>query len=143
MVRGNVIIIPNEDKIEDEYFETEIEMNHIEGFQRFSDHYNLGYKFDDDAYQDVPLLIAKEGHLAIKTIDGVGVALFYIPEVVTPRQFDWMRKNLNDFVTVESMGGFAIRDNSIQMPDIIRGMYNLKEEVRRRHELYEYKGKKM
>ena len=50
MNRGSVIIIPNENIIEDNYFEKVIVMNHLEGFQEFSNKYNLGYQFSNDYY---------------------------------------------------------------------------------------------
>ena len=75
MYRGSVIIIPSEEKIEDDYFEEYIDMNHLEGFQKFSDKYNLGFKFVDYDYQEAPIRIAKDGHLVVKTIKDMDVAI--------------------------------------------------------------------
>ena len=135
MYRGSVIIIPSEEKISDDYFEEYIDMNHLDGFQKFSDKYNLGFKFKDYDYQEAPIKIAKDGHLVVKTIKDMDVAIFYIPEVITKRQLDWLNQNVSDYAFVQKVGGFAIKGMD-EEPDRIHGYYNLTNILRERSKLY-------
>lgn len=41
--KGRVIIIPDEDKISDDYFEEEVINDHVDAFNDFSKTFNLGY----------------------------------------------------------------------------------------------------
>lgn len=129
MNRGSVIIIPSEDKIEDNYFQADIDMNHLDGFQEFSNKYNLGYSFSLDDYQEAPIQIAKDGHFIIKTIKDLDVALFYIPQVVTKRQVDWLNENIEQFRFFQKIGGFSIENNDLE-PERIHGYYNLTNEIK-------------
>ena len=129
MNRGNVIIIPNEDKIQDDYFQVDIDMNHLDGFQEFSDKYNLGYNFNLDEYQEAPLKFAKDGHFVIKTIKDLDVAIFYIPEAVTKRQLDWLNDNIEQFRFFQKIGGFVINNNDLE-PERIHGFYNLTNKIK-------------
>ena len=40
--KGRVIIIPDEDKISDDYFEEEVIYDHVDAFNDFSKTFNLG-----------------------------------------------------------------------------------------------------
>lgn len=133
--RGSVIIIPSEDKIEDNYFEKKIVMNHLEGFQEFSNKYNLGYQFSNDDYQEAPIKIAKDGHLIVKTIKDMGVALFYIPEVITKRQLEWLNQNITDYAFVGTVEGFAVNGDNEEI-DEVHHYYNLTNILRERSKLY-------
>ena len=129
MNRGSVIIIPSEDKIEDNYFKADIDMNHLDGFQEFSNKYNLGYSFSLDEYQEAPIQIAKDGHFVIKTIKDLDVAIFYIPEVVTKRQVEWLNDNIEQFRFFQKIGGFSIENNDLE-PERIHGYYNLTNKIK-------------
>lgn len=135
MNRGSVIIIPNENIIEDNYFEKVIVMNHLEGFQEFSNKYNLGYQFSNDDYQEAPIKIAKDGHLIIKTIKDMGVAIFYIPQVITKRQLEWLNDNIGNYMYIQETYGFAINGENEEI-DRVHGYYNLKNVLRERSKLY-------
>lgn len=133
--RGSVIIIPNENIIEDNYFEKVIVMNHLEGFQEFSDKYNLGYQFSNGDYQEAPIKIAKDGHLIIKTIKDMGVAIFYIPQVITKRQLEWLNDNIGNYMYIQKTDGFAINGENEEI-DRVHGYYNLTNVLRERSKLY-------
>lgn len=133
--RGSVIIIPNENIIEDNYFEKVIVMNHLEGFQEFSNKYNLGYSFSLDEYQEAPIQIAKDGHLIIKTIKDMGVAIFYIPQVITKRQLEWLNDNIGNYMYIQKTYGFAINGENEEI-DRIHDYYNLTNVLRERSKLY-------
>ncbi len=129
MNRGSVIIIPNENIIEDDYFRVDIDMNHLSGFQEFIDKYNLGYQFSDGDYQGAPIQLAKDGHFVIKTINDLAVAIFYIPKVITKRQVNWLNDNIEQFRFFQKTDGFVIKDNSLE-PEIVEGYYNLTNKIK-------------
>lgn len=128
MNRGSVIIIPNEDKIQDDYFEYDIYMDHIEGFQEFSKKYNLNIDYNKIEYNDIPIRITKEGHLTIKTIKDLGVALIYIPQVITKRQKEWLSDNMKNFMYYNLVEGYKITDDDLGLKKI-KGYFDLKNEL--------------
>lgn len=136
MNRGSVIIIPNENIIEDAYFEETIPSYHITGFQSFSDKYNLGYQFGNNDSQEAPIKLAKDGHLIIKTVKYDDVVIFYIPEVITKRQLEWLNDNMeNNYIYIQKVGGFAINGDNEEI-DRVHGYYNLTNILRERSKLY-------
>ena len=116
--RGKVIIIPDEKKILQEEYKEDINGSHTEAYQHFSDKFQLGHQFALTEYQETPLIIARDGHLTVKTVEETGLFILYIPRVVTDRQIDWLYKNMDKIKKYSTIGGYAI---SKEEPIIIEG----------------------
>ena len=95
--RGKLWIIPNEAEILQEVFERNVEIgkSHTYRIQEFSDIYGLGFEFKEEDYQLAPCEIATLGHLVIKAEDEVSLVVFYLPEFITDRQYNWLYQNSN------------------------------------------------
>ena len=73
--------------------------------KEFVDTYNLPYSFGDDDSNIAPVLLAKDGHLVIKTSwDYMNIAVFYVPSLITDNQKRWLDINLNNFKDYEYLG---------------------------------------
>ena len=79
--------------------------NHLKYIKEFIDTYNLPYRFTDDDSNIAPALLAKDGHLVVKTSwDYMNIAVFYVPSLITDNQKRWLDINLNNFKDYEYLG---------------------------------------
>ena len=79
--------------------------NHLKYIKEFIDTYNLPYRFTDDDSNTAPSLLAKDGHLVVKTSwDYMNIAVFYVPSLITDNQKRWLDINLNNFKGYEYIG---------------------------------------
>lgn len=110
-MKGKVIIIPDEKQIDEEKFEMQIteDDGHFIGYQVFSDIHKLGYQFTENDQQIAPLEIASAGHLSIKTVEEESILIFYIPEIVTKRQINYIKENTSKFQEYQIVGSYSIR----------------------------------
>lgn len=138
IVKGRVIIIPSEDKIDKEYFEEAVTNDHVDAFNDFSKKFNLGYHFTYDDFQNAPVALAKEGHLVIKTLDDLELSDIYIPEVITDRQFEWFT-NIG-YAMLKDMypEAYSVYDNTNSK--ILMGIDDIKNEIAKKNMLYVKEG---
>lgn len=135
MERGKVIIIPDENKILQDYYEKSIVSSHLEAYQDFSDKFKLGYNFTPSDYQTAPITIAEDGHLSVKTVeDNKAVLVIYVPRVITDRQINWYYKNVDTFNKYSVVGAFAV---DIKEP--IEDLNDINKLINKRNMLYERK----
>ena len=79
--------------------------NHLKYIREFVDTYNLPYSFSDDDSNIAPVLLAKDGHLVVKTSwDYMNIAVFYVPWLITTNQKKWLDTNLDSFKDYEYVG---------------------------------------
>ena len=111
MEEGRVVIIPDEGQIEDEIFDEPIkdDDSHVLRYQDFSNKYNLGYTFKENDSLVVPFTISSLGHFCINTAYNISTILFYVPELVTKRQYNYfigMKEEIlkYDEIIVELLG---------------------------------------
>lgn len=90
-------------------FSREVISGHLEGIQEFCDIYQLDYHFNKDEYQEAPCILAKDGHVVVKTVDRSGILICYLPEVITDNQNMWFYENNHFFPNYSIIGGFQIR----------------------------------
>ena len=138
IVKGRVIIIPDEGKIDDDYFEEAVTNDHVDAFNDFSKAFNLGYYFTYDDFQNAPVALAKEGHLVIKTLDDLELSDIYIPEVITDRQFEWFT-NIG-YAMLKDMypEAYSVYDNTNSK--ILMGIDDIKNEIAKKNMLYVKEG---
>lgn len=116
--RGKLWIIPNEEEILQEVYEKDVEKgkSHTYRLQEFSNMYKLGFEFTEADYQTAPCEIAKLGHLVVKTEDDVSLAVCYIPERVTDRQYNWLYQNrllLDKYTQINAYSVQVIEEDGI------------------------------
>ena len=90
--------------------------NHLKYIKEFIDTYNLPYRFTDDDSNIAPALLAKDGHLVVKTSwDYMNIAIFYVPSLITDNQKRWLDINLNNFKAYEYLGfnNYSVIDNKV------------------------------
>ena len=90
--------------------------NHLKYIKEFIDTYNLPYRFTDDDSNIAPSLLAKDGHLVVKTSwDYMNIAVFYVPSLITDNQKRWLDINLNNFKDYEYLGfnNYSVIDNKV------------------------------
>ena len=90
--------------------------NHLKYIKEFIDTYNLPYRFTDDDSNTAPSLLAKDGHLVVKTSwDYMNIAVFYVPSLITDNQKRWLDINLNNFKAYEYLGfnNYSVIDNKV------------------------------
>lgn len=97
MKKGYVYIIPDENQILNDCFLEEVYPSHLKGIQKFCDMYQLGYQFEESQYNDAPCILSLDGHMVIKTLEDISIAIFYLPEFVTDRQAMWFFQHQNQF----------------------------------------------
>ena len=136
--KGRVIIIPDEDKISDDYFEEEVINDHVDAFNDFSKTFNLGYNFTYDDFQNAPVAFAKEGHLVIKTLDDLEMSDIYIPNVVTDRQFEWFTSIGENMLKDMYPEAYSVYDNTNSK--ILMGINDIKNEIAKKNMLYTKEG---
>lgn len=115
--RGKLWIIPDEEQILQEVFESDIKkgISHTSGIQEFSNKYKLGYKFSEEDYQKAPCDMALLGHMVIKTEEETSLVVCYLPERVTDRQYNWLYQNnmiLNNYVQIGAFSLHRVVDDS-------------------------------
>ncbi len=140
MEYGKLYVIPDENQILEEEFYKDIRTNHLDGFQEFSDQYQLGYQFKKEEYQDAPCYLALDGHLILKTVDDSGLVIIYIPEVVTDRQYMWFYNHQNLLAKYSMIGAYAVHLNENGYDtDEIEGMDRIMQIFNRKNMLYQEK----
>lgn len=140
MEYGKLIIIPDENKIIGGVFERKVASNHLNEIQNFSDYYRLGYKFENNEYQDAPCFLALDGHLVIKTIGNSDNFICYIPEFVTDDQSMWFYQNQEVIKKYFMCGAFGLKkkDEGYEI-DVIEGFDNIIDLINKRNFLYQSK----
>ena len=135
-MKGKLIIIPNK-TIEEEKFELDITEDeyHLSGYQSFSDKYDLGYKFSEEEHQIAPLEIAEDGHLSLKTTEEESTLIFYLPEIITERQMNYVKNNITKFQNYKIVGSYSIRkiDQNIYKEEIM-GLNNTLQKIKQKYE---------
>lgn len=109
--RGKLWIIPNESQILQEVFERDIIKgeNYIRYIQEFSDIYQLGFTFQETDYQLAPCEIALLSHMVIKSEDEMSLAICYLPEKITDRQYNWLYLNSNMLNKYIQINGYSLQ----------------------------------
>ena len=90
--------------------------NHLKYIREFVDTYNLSYSFSDDDSNEAPALLAKDGHLVVKTSwDYMNIVVFYVPELITDNQKSWLDTNLDSFKNYEYLGfnNYSLVDDEV------------------------------
>ena len=90
---------------------------YLKYIKEFVDTYNLPYSFSDDDSNIAPVLLAKDGHLVVKTSwDFMDIEVFYIPELLTTNQKRWLDTNLDSFKDYEYLGfnNYSIVDGEVK-----------------------------
>ena len=140
MLKGKVVIIPDEDQIlQDEFVEEILEGdNHVSAYQKFSIDNNLGLIFGEDEGHMAALETADLGHFNYKTFEDLGIITFYIPKKVTNRQLDYFTTHKSDYEDYGTIGGYTIRkmDDNI-FTDEIYGVDEIEQEMIKRNKAYE------
>ena len=144
--RGKLWIIPNEEEILQECFEREIKdgYSHTCYMQEFSDIYQLGFKFKEDDYQLAPCEIAMLRHMVVKSEDEVSLVVFYLPERITDRQYNWLYQNsdmLSKYIQVNG-NSLCIADEDGICWKKVHGIEEMMKEARKKN-LLPKKGKKI
>lgn len=93
--RGTLWIIPDEKQIIQPLFKRRVGegISHTNEMKVFVDTYNIDLNFKESDYHEAPCMIAGSGHLVIKSDDDVSQLIFYIPELVTDRQIEFLTEN--------------------------------------------------
>ena len=119
-MKGKLIIIPNK-TIEEEKFELDITEDeyHLSGYQSFSDKYE----------------IAEDGHLSLKTTEEESTLIFYLPEIITERQMNYVKNNITKFQNYKIVGSYSIRkiDQNIYKEEIM-GLNNTLQKIKQKYE---------
>lgn len=90
--------------------------NHLKYIREFVDTYDLPYSFSDDDSNEAPALLAKDGHLVVKTSwDYMNIVVFYVPELITDNQKSWLDTNLDSFKNYEYLGfnNYSLVDDEV------------------------------
>lgn len=145
-VEGRVIIVPDEEKIDDDLFEEIIvgNENHVDRYQDFSDKYHLGYNFSENDSYIAPLTMASLGHFCYNTAESISNILMYIPEVVTKRQYDYFVNNKE--MILKYVDKKATISKNIDGKFIIEELDDfdlIEKEVNKRYEDYKKKGEEI
>jgi len=109
--RGKLIVIPNEEEILQEIFERNVRQgeNHTKYLQEFSDYFMLGLHFKESDYQGAPCSIAELGHMVIKIEEDASFAIFYLPERITDRQYQYIYNHQIELGKYIEVSGFSLR----------------------------------
>lgn len=108
--RGTLWIIPDEKQIIQPLFEKKIGegISHTSKMKEFVDTYHIDLNFRDNDYHETLCMIAGSGHLVIKSDDDVSQLIFYIPELVTDRQIEFLIENQMEFSKYQVVGGYSM-----------------------------------
>ena len=146
-MKDSLYIIANEDKLDVPVFFKTLKdgERYLKYIGEFSDTYSLGYAFKDGSDDNVaPIMLALDGNVVVKTsYDFVGMAVFYIPEVLTANQKKWLDDNLGNFKNYNYLGfnNYSVGDdNSIvemQVEDLDKELV----EIEKRFLRYKESGK--
>lgn len=138
--KGSVYIIPDENKILEEEFYYEVVKEHLEAFIDFSKKYKLNYNFTESDTQIAPFVIASEGNLVVKIEEESGIIVYYIPEIVTDRQNNWIHTNINKFQKYAFIGDFILNNNNnFEEAQRVKGIENIVKICDKRNINYEKK----
>lgn len=129
--RGRLIVVPNEEQILQESFEWQVkqEKSHTFGLQKFSDTYNLGYQFEEDDYHQAPCDIAESGHMVIKTDEDASLVIFYLPERVTDRQYNYIYNHQSELSSYMQVNGYSLRVEENIIWNKVHGIHEIMREV--------------
>ena len=138
--RGKVIIIPNEDEILLDKFERDVEMgkSHTYRIQEFSDMFMLGYHFTEEDYQLAPCEIASQGHLVIKMLEEGSIAIVYLSEIITDRQYQWLYSNvetLSKYIVIDAFS-LTYDDQNLPVWEEVEGLNEIMMNARMKNMLY-------
>lgn len=142
MLEGKVVIIPDEEQIEDEVFERDVidDEVHALKYQEFSDYYNLGYEFDENYSYVAPVTITSLGHFCYNVSYNISSILFYIPEVITKRQYNYFIKNKEEFMKYTIFcETLPVKEEKLYEEEI-DNIDDLEREINKRYNLYKKKG---
>lgn len=133
--RGKLIVVPNEEQILQESFEWEVKQgeSHTSDLQKFSDIYGLGYQFKEDDYQRAPCDIAGSGHMVIKTGEAASLIIFYLPERITDRQYNYIYNHQNEFSGYIQVNGYSLRVEETIIWDKIHGIHEIMREAMKKN----------
>lgn len=120
MEYGLLYIIPDENQILGECFFRKVSSNHLSGMQEFIEKYQLNYQFSNEDYQNAPCILAKDGHMIVKTVDNAGILVMYLPEFVTDNQCMWIYENKSLLQKYSMVGAYYVKekDNSYELDKI-------------------------
>lgn len=132
--RGMLWVIPNEEDIIQEEFKREAvgTQSHMNYLQEFSDTYMLGFDFKEEDYQTAPCEIAALGHMVVKSEDNSQTIIFYLPSIVTDRQYNWLynkKEELNKYI---QSGAFSLNFETNEWNQI-KGIENIMIEATRKN----------
>lgn len=109
--RGMLWIIPDEHKIIQPLFQKQVGngISHTTHMVEFVEKYGLNLNVRETDYHEGPCMIAEDGHLVIKSTDNVSQLVFYIPDVITNRQIEFVSENQFAFSNYQLIGGYSLR----------------------------------
>lgn len=133
--RGKLLVIPNEEKILQEFFEWKVEQgkSHTLGLQKFSDIYSLGYQFEEEDYQKAPCDIAASGHMVIKTEEDSSLVIFYLPEKVTDRQYNYIYNHQSELCSYVQVNGYSLKVEETVIWDKVHGIHEIMKEAMKKN----------
>lgn len=108
--RGMLWIIPDEGQIIQPLFERKVDsgVSHTDEINEFIKKYDIDLNFKQWDYHAAPCMVAQLGHLVIKSDDDVSQLIFYIPELVTDRQLQFIYNNHSKFSKYQVIGGYSL-----------------------------------
>lgn len=109
--RGTLWIIPDESQILSPLFVRKIDdgTSHTLGMKEFVDIYKIDLDIKASDYHDAPCRIAALGHLIIKSVDDASQLIFYIPQVVTDRQIEYIYNNRVELSNFQMIGAYSMK----------------------------------
>lgn len=109
--RGTLWIVPDESQILSSLFEKRIGngMSHTLGMKEFVNTYKIDLDIKENDYHNAPCMIAEKGHLVVKSVDDFLQLIFYIPEVITDRQLEFIYNNQMEFSKFQMVGGYSMK----------------------------------
>lgn len=133
--RGKLIVVTNEEQILQGFLEWEVKQgeSHTRGLQKFSDIYGLGYQFGEEDYHKAPCDIAESGHMVIKIEEDVSLAIFYLPERVTDRQYNYIYDRQNELSGYMQVNGYSLKVEETIIWDKIHGIHEIMREAMRKN----------
>lgn len=138
--RGKLYIIPDENQILESEFYREVSKDHVDGMIEFIKNHNLNINLPVDDAQTASCMLANAGHLVVKTEDTAGLAIVYIPKMVTDRQNMWIHSHESELFANNYIGAFAIdKENDYQSLKKESGLHNIIRLCDRRNLFYEKK----
>lgn len=137
--RGTLWIVPDENKIMQPLFKEQVDdgISHTTHMIEFIRKYGLDLDVKETDYHEGPCMIAEDGHLVIKSTDDVSQLIFYIPDVITNRQIEFVCENQFMFSNYQLIGGYTLRylDGEIVWKTL-HGMNEIMLEINKKNMAY-------